>query len=271
MFLNIILVLAVVCAAVFMLLTGWTTAWYHILVFLGMCIVFVVLGVLGYACFLLLWSLFLNKKKEVNKVSRFYSLIVRETMIMLLFFSRARVHIEGKEKLPKDTKFLLVANHRSNYDPITSVVKFGRNDMIFVSKPENFNIPIAGAFMHKAGFIPIDRDNPKNALVTINKAAEYLKNQEASVGIFPEGTRNRTDATLLEFKNGAFKIATKAQVPIVVVAMKNMGQVKKNFPWKSTKVSAKIVDVITKEEVMASNTAELSRRAREAMLTYLES
>ncbi len=271
MFLNIIFVLSIVGAAVFMFLMNWTTAWYHILIFLGMCIAFIFAGVLLYVVLLLVGSLCLNKKKEVNKVSRFYCMIVRETMIMLLFFSRARVHIEGKEKLPKDTKFLLVANHRSNYDPITSVVKFGRNDMIFVSKPENFNIPIAGAFMHKAGFIPIDRDNPKNALVTINKAAEYLKNQEASVGIFPEGTRNRTEETLLEFKNGAFKIATKAQVPIVVVAMKNMGQVKKNFPWKSTKVSAKIVDVITKEEVMASNTAELSKRARAAMLSYLES
>jgi len=52
--------------------------------------------------------------------------------------------------------------------------------------------------------------------------------------------------------------------------MKNMGMVKKNFPWKSTHVYAKIVDVITKEEVMNSNTAELSNRARTAMLAYLE-
>lgn len=271
MFLNIIFVLSIISAAVFMFLLKWTTAWYHILIFLGLCIAFVVVWVFLYALFLLLWSLCLNKKKEVTKVSKLHSIIVRETMNMLLFFSRARVHIEGKEKLPKDTKFLLVANHRSNYDPITSIVKFAKNDMIFVSKPENFNIPIAGAFMHRAGFIPIDRDNPKNALVTINKAADYLKKQEVSIGIFPEGTRNRTEATLLEFKNGAFKIATKAQVPIVVVAMKNMGKVKKNFPWKSTHVYAKIVDVITKEEVMASNTAELSNRARAAMLEYLES
>lgn len=270
MFLNIVLVLAILSAVAFMFLTNMVTAWYHILIFLGMCIVFVVVWVVVYALILLFWSLTIDKKKEVKKTSKFYGMIVRETMTMLLFFSRAHVHIEGKEKLPKDSKFLLVANHRSNYDPITSVVKFAKNDMIFVSKPENFNIPIAGAFMHRAGFIPIDRDNPKNALVTINKAAEYLKNQEASVGIFPEGTRNRTEETLLEFKNGAFKIATKAQVPIVVVAMKNMGMVKKNFPWKSTHVYAKIVDVITKEEVMNSNTAELSNRARTAMLAYLE-
>lgn len=270
MFLSIIIILAILSAVGLCLGMGLYTAWYHILIFLALCLVFFFGWTLMYLIILLLWSLTLNKKKEVNKVSRFYSLIVRETMHLLLFFSRTHVHLEGKEKLPKDTKYLLVANHRSNFDPITCITKFGKNDMIFVSKPENFDLPIAGAFMHRAGFIPIDRDNPRNALVTINKAAEYLKAQSVSVGIFPEGTRNRTEETLLEFKNGAFKIATKAGVPIVVVAMKNAGMVKKNFPWKCTHLYAKVVDVIPVEVVAGGKTAELSNRARAAMLSYLE-
>lgn len=218
---------------------------------------------LGWAIIYLLWllivSLLVNKKKEITKPSKFYGYFVKETMSMLLFFSRSKVHMEGVENIPRDTKYLLVANHRSNFDPITCLAKFGKNDLVFVSKPENFSLPIAGGWIHHAGFMAIDRENPKNALVTINKAADYLKNQVVSVGIFPEGTRNKTTEPLLPFKNGALKIATKAQCPIVVAAMKNTREVQHNFPWKRTHIYLHI-EVISAEEVKESNTAKLSER-----------
>ena len=91
------------------------------------------------------------------------------------------------------------------------------------------------------------------------KAAEYLKNQQVSVGIFPEGTRNKTSEPLLEFKNGAFKIATKAKCPVVIAALKNTRKVQHNFPWKKTDIYVNI-DVIPAEEVAESNTAQLSAR-----------
>lgn len=267
--LYIILILAILFTAGLTFLLQLYTAWYHIFIIIGMFLGFYVGLVATYVIFIYVISLFIDKKKEVTKPGKFHAYIVHETMAMLLFFSRSRVHIEGKERLPKNERFLIVANHRSNFDPIICITKFSHNNLVFVSKPENFSLPIAGGFMHGAGFMAIDRDNPKNALVTINKAAEYLKNDVTNVAIFPEGTRNRTEEPLLEFKNGAFKIATKAKVPIVVVAMKNAGMVKKNFPWKSTRIDVKIVDVIPVEEVEKGRTAELSERARKAMLDYI--
>lgn len=256
--LYILLALGFLSAAAIVACTGFFTAWYWmILIFTGMWLGCFLGWVIAYVAFLFIISLCLNKKKEITKPNKFYGYFVKETMSLLLFFSRSRVHMEGAENIPRDVKYLLVANHLSNFDPITCISKFGKNDLVFVSKPENFSLPIAGAWMHHAGFMAIDRENPKNALVTINKAAEYLKNQQVSVGIFPEGTRNKTSEPLLEFKNGAFKIATKAKCPIVVAALKNTRKVQHNFPWKKTDIYVHI-EVISAEEVAVSNTAQLS-------------
>ena len=80
-------------------------------------------------------------------------------------------------------------------------------------------IPAVGQFLHKAGFMGIDRENDRAALRTILAAAEYIKQDIASVGAYPEGTRNRGEG-LLPFRDGVFKIAQKAHAPIVVAAIK---------------------------------------------------
>ncbi len=67
-------------------------------------------------------------------------------------------------------------------------------------------------------FLPIDRENPRKAIPTINRAAKLLKEQEVSVGIYPEGTRGK-DCRLLPFHNGVFKIAQKAEAPIAVLSI----------------------------------------------------
>ena len=103
----------------------------------------------------------------------------------------------------------------------------------------------------------IDRDHVRNAIVTINKAADYIKSGESNVFIFPEGTRNRTETPLLEFINGAFKIATKAGCPIVVAAISETEKVKHNIPKRSD-VYIKIVEVIPAEQVKAMRTADIS-------------
>lgn len=64
----------------------------------------------------------------------------------------------------------------------------------------------------------IDRENPRNALLTIEKAAKLIESDEVSIGIYPEGTRSK-ECVLLPFHNGVFKIAQKASVPIVVASI----------------------------------------------------
>ena len=259
--LYILTALGILSAIGTQLLFKWYTSPWHILVFIGMLFAWIIIWEVIYWVILFLWSLTVNKQKEVTKPSKFYRWIFVESVRIALFYLNVHVHVEGKEKLPKPgTRFLVVANHLSNYDPMSVMYALRQHMLVFVSKPENFNIPLTGAIMHKTGFMAIDRDSVKNAIVTINKAADYIKNDLSSVFIFPEGTRNRTEQPLLEFKNGAFKIATKAECPVVIIAISGTEFVKKRIPRRSD-VYIKIVDVVPADKVAELKTAGLSEHA----------
>lgn len=257
----ILMALGVLTSGAIMFCNGLYTRWFDILIFIGIAIGCWIGWILLYILFLVIITIPVNKKKEVTKPSKFYAFISKHTMSIALFFTRVHVRIEGKEKIPKDQKFLIVGNHLSNFDPMSVWFSLKEFPLVFVSKPQNFDIPLVGRLVHKAGFMALDREHVKNAIVTINKAADYIKNDVSSVYIFPEGTRNRTQEPLLEFRNGAFKIATKAKCPLVIVAINNTDLVWKRFPWKSTTIVIKVVEVISAEDVSNMLTADLSERA----------
>lgn len=222
-----------------------------------------------YIIFVFIWSLFLNKKKEINKPSRFYSGMVRQTAIQLAFLSNSRAHVTGLEKIPHDQKFLIVSNHTSNFDHIYILKEIKHFPLICVTKPENENIPICGPFIHRAGYIKIDRENDFKALSSIVKATNYIKNDIANICIAPEGTRSK-NGELLPFKPGAFKIATKSGAPIVIVSILNCNLIHKNFPFKRTNVYFDVIDVIGKDQYENMSTVELSERVREEIKKQLE-
>ena len=81
---------------------------------------------------------------------------------------------------------------------------------------------------HAAGYYDLDRDNNRNAIKTIKKAIEAVKVR--SIAVFPEGTRSK-EGSLLEFKDGAFKIAQKGNVDVLVCMIDNVYNIKKRFPF----------------------------------------
>ena len=113
--LYILTALGVISAIGTQFLFKWYTSPWHILAFVGNLLAWIVIWELIYWLILLLWSLTVNKKKEVTKPSKFYRWIFVETVQIALFFLNVHVHVEGKEKLPKPgERFLVVANHLSN-------------------------------------------------------------------------------------------------------------------------------------------------------------
>ena len=163
----------------------------------------------------------------------------------------------------------MVSNHRSKFDPILSWLVFGDQQITFISKPENFKVPVYGRLIHRLCFMPIDRDNPRNAVKTINRAVDLINRDVANVAVYPEGTRNYGEG-LLPFHNAMFKIAQKANVPVVVVTVKNTYDIQKNFPLRRSHVYIDVVRVIDAVEVKKTKTAELGETIRELMLTKLD-
>ena len=188
----------------------------------------------------------------------FYRLISRLAEWVVLLCG-TRVHSEDTDRLPTDRPFLLVGNHLSNLDPLVTMAALRGFETAFVSKPENFKIPLIGLIMLNAAFLPIDRENPRNAVTTIKTAAQHIVERSLCVGIYPEGTRNKAGEGLLPFHNGSFKIATTAKCPVAVLTVRYE---KGSLPYRRV-ARIRVVEVLGTDYVTANRTDAISERVRE--------
>ena len=132
-------------------------------------------------------------------------------IFFLIFF---RPKIVGREKIPKDGGVILAGNHRHIFDPCMPILSTKR-PVHYMAKKELFNSPI-GWFFKVVGCIPVDRghDNTDSK----EAALEVLREGEV-LGIFPEGTRNKSLNGLLPFKYGAVSMSNKSGALIVPFAI----------------------------------------------------
>lgn len=210
------------------------------------------------------------KAKDYESPSRFYRAVFIYYLRLILFLFRVKVITSGMEKLSGiDGGFLLVGNHRSDFDPIITLVALRNKDFAFISKPENFRIPILRKFLYKGLHVSIDRENARNALKTINRTAERINGGIISYGVYPEGTRSKGQK-MLPFHDGVFKIAQKAKAPIVVAGVRGTENVHRRAPWRRTVVRFDILDIIDAEKVKALSSHELAGIAHEKLLSATE-
>ncbi|TGU74574.1 1-acyl-sn-glycerol-3-phosphate acyltransferase [Geomonas terrae] len=123
-----------------------------------------------------------------------------------------KVEVEGLEMVPTEGPVIYMGNHQGNFD-ILALTRAIPRLFSWVAKEELFRVPVFGAAMRRAGYIPLDRSDGRKALKSMKQAAQRIASG-ASVVIFPEGTRTK-DGALLPFKRGAFMLAVRAGVPIV--------------------------------------------------------
>lgn len=224
--------------------------------------------ILLHAIFLTICGLFVDPKKEYEHDNKFYRFLLYSSTAIMLRVFRIKLHVHGLEKIPTDTKPLFVGNHRSNFDPIIEWQVLRKWQPAFISKAENFQIPFYGKIIRRCCFMAIDRKDPRNAMHTIQKAAALLKQQEVSIGIYPEGTRSKS-GELLPFHNGVFKIAQMANAPIVVVAIRGTQQIHKQVILHRSDIYIDIVDVIPAAELATMRTSAIGKRVQDALLSVL--
>lgn len=132
----------------------------------------------------------------------------------ICWFAGVPVHIAGAENLRPGQTYIFAGNHVSQFD-IFSFQGFFPHDFRWIAKQELFRIPFFGPAMHRSGIISIDRSHGREAMKSLNRAAQRIADG-TSVLIFPEGTRS-ADGTLQPFKTGAITLAIKAGVPVVPI------------------------------------------------------
>ena len=124
--------------------------------------------------------------------------------------------VDGIENLPAEGTFILMSTHKSHFDIPVLICEVPRQFRI-VAKAVLFNIPILGWILSAAGYVRVDRSDPKQAFASLDKAAESVT-RGMPLLVFPEGTRS-PDGTLGSFKKGGFVLATRAGAPVIPVVV----------------------------------------------------
>ena len=166
-----------------------------------------------------------------NRNARDYSSLrmVQWAFKVILKITGVTTTIIGEEHIP-DEAVLFIGNHRSFFDILLTYSRCKRLTG-YVAKKEMEKIPLLSTWMRFVYCLFLDRKNPKEGLKMILQGIEYIK-QGISICIFPEGGRNRgEELTMLPFKDGAFKMATKTNCAIVPISLNNTVSIfEKQFP-----------------------------------------
>ena len=123
--------------------------------------------------------------------------------------------IYNKEYLNIDGPIIIAGNHKHVMDQCNVIISTKRV-ITFMAKKEYFNSLKTRWFFKMVGCIPVDRTKKDESAT--EKALEILKNKKA-LGIFPEGTRNKTEEKLLPFKYGTVSMALKTNATIIPYAI----------------------------------------------------
>jgi 1-acyl-sn-glycerol-3-phosphate acyltransferase len=217
---------------------------------------YVALVVLLFTVITLIWF-FLPKKGTVKKPIPLCQFMIWFVMDWLMNFFGIRITWKGRELLP-DEPSVIVSYHLSDFDPMVLLALTKKRRIVYISKESNFHLPLAGAFIRGAGFLPIDRDNALRAMRTLGEAGEKMKAYGVDVGIYPEGTRSKT-GKLLRFKKGAFVLAQRAEAPIAIMVTRGTEKVGKNIKrLRPTKVEMEVLEIIERDRVKAMTADELA-------------
>jgi 1-acyl-sn-glycerol-3-phosphate acyltransferase len=158
-------------------------------------------------------------------------------------------------EFPADPRlpYVVVSNHESFADIL--LISHLPWEMKWLSKAELFRVPVLGWMMRLAGDVPVKRGFGPSAVEAMARCREILS-RRVSVMIFPEGTRSPT-RELLPFKDGAFRLAIEAGVPILPLAVSGTGPALPKHDWRFNR-SAATVRVLAPVETAGLTVEEVS-------------
>lgn len=258
MLLGLIILLSVLAAAgCCALANGFASLTFLWLLPLSFGLSFLALVVLAFV-FLVLAILPLKSGAVYDRDSRFYRALTNLYIDLIIALVGLRIETEGLEKRPKSGRFMLVSNHLHEIDPAILMHFFPKSQLAFIAKREVADMFLVGKLLPAIQGQFINRENDRDALKTIVKCIQLLKEDKASVGVFPEGYINEL-RKFKHFRPGVFKIAQKAKMPIVVCTLRNTHNVIGNLlKLKRSTVTLHVLEVIQPQWLEGKTTVEIA-------------
>ncbi len=184
---------------------------------------------------------------------------------IILWVSGVKGKVIGKENIDHNKTYIFMSNHQSFADIFVLLANIPK-DFKFIMKKELMKIPILGPAMRKAGYMEIERDDPRESIKQLHKAIEKIK-AGTSVLIFPEGTRS-SDGKMLPFKKGGFYIAIRSECNIVPIYIKGTDLIAPKGSWtmKKGKYTLIIGKPISVKEYTKKDSEKLMNKVKNAML-----
>ena len=221
-----------------------------------------------HSIFFCVWGFFVSLVDKNGKRVHYCAAVPWAKIILRV--CGVKVKVVGLENVEKHVPYVYMTNHQSYFD-IFALLAFIPSDFKFILKQELMKIPILGFSMRKAGYIAIDREDPRRAVRSLNEAARRIK-RGASVVIFPEGTRS-PDGVLQPFRPGGFHLALKSGCEIVPVAITGSFRIvpKGSLKINKGRFALSLGKPISVSPYSKKNMELLMNRVREAMLLQMKS
>ncbi len=168
-----------------------------------------------------------------------------------------KFHIEGREKALRGVTYVIISNHQSLLDIL--MMNCLRYRYKWISKIENFKVPVIGWYLKMADYITVDRGNEESKEEMLGKSYYCLRNN-ISIMIFPEGTRSLNNEIGF-FKRGAFQLALNAKVPLLPVLIDGTGGIlpKHGFIFRSGhQIRIRVLDPVYPADFMTDDPDQLA-------------
>ena len=175
-----------------------------------------------------------------------------------------KVRVSGLENIDRNKTYVIVSNHQSMAD--IAVIYKTKTQFKWVAKESLFRVPFIGWSLALAKHIKLARGELSSIKEVYREAENWLR-KDVSVLFFPEGTRSET-TKMLEFQNGAFKLAIRERVPVLPLRLEGTGDAIPKGSWLfKTKVycSLKVLPAIDTSNYLPGQFAQLRDMARQKM------
>jgi 1-acyl-sn-glycerol-3-phosphate acyltransferase len=167
---------------------------------------------------LLLWLV--SWPFDPERVIMHWWLVIQGNIIIWLI-PLWKIEVEGREKAEKRRAYVIISNHQSMLDVM--ILNRLCYKLRWISKIENYRVPVIGWYLRMAKYITIDRGNKESKAIMMGISSETLR-KGISIMIFPEGTRS-LNGEIGPFKLGAFELAMMSDKPILPVVLDGTGDV----------------------------------------------
>lgn len=183
---------------------------------------------------------------------------MRGLVRFVLFLVNGNARYQNRELLPKDENYILVAPHRTWWDPLYLAVGARPKKFAFMAKEELFKNGFLRFILTHANAFPVKRDKPGPS--AIKTPVKILKDTDLSLIMFPSGTRHST-----ALKGGMAVIAKMAKVRIVPSVYQGPLSLKDLFKRKRVTVRfGEPIDISDIKKINAEGLAEVERRIQTA-------